>query len=207
MGPDTTATVFIVDDNEDIQEAILLLVRSVGLVGECYATAQEFLDRFDPERPGCLVLDLCMPGMSGLELQKILRQGSIAPPIIFLTAHGEIPLASDAIRAGAVDFIQKPFRSEALLDRIRQALRLDDDHRRQRALCAEVEDRAKLLTNRERQIMELVVRGDTTKQIASQLLLSPKTVDNHRLKILEKMRVENATQLARLVANASTSSR
>jgi two-component system response regulator FixJ len=194
------ATVFIVDDDEDIRRTISLLVRSVGLADECYATAQEFLEHFDPRKAGCLVLDLRMPGMSGLELQRTLRSCLAAPPVIFLSGHGEIPVAIQALQAGAVDFIEKPFRTEALLDRIREAIRIDERNRRQFALHGEVQQRLAVLSQRERQVMDLLVRGDSSKEIAKHLSISPKTVDNHRANVLQKMQVENTVQLACLVA-------
>jgi two-component system, LuxR family, response regulator FixJ len=193
-------TVFIVDDDPDVRRAVSLLISSAGLAEASYPSAQEFLDHYDPQQPGCLVLDIRMPGMSGLELQKGLNSTAALPPIIFITAHGEIPLATQAIRAGAVDFLQKPFSPQALLERIREALELDREHRCKRAVAGEVQDRITHLTDREREIMGFLARGESTKKIAQQLSISPKTVDNHRAKILEKMNVDNPTQLARLVA-------
>jgi RNA polymerase sigma factor (sigma-70 family) len=193
-------TVFIVDDDDDVRRSISLLVRSIGLADESYPSAQNFLEHFDPEKAGCLVLDVRMPGMSGLELQKASHSGLALPPIIFVSAHGDIPLAIQALRAGAVDFIQKPFSPQALLERIREAIQRDHNSRRKRAQVEEVQERVDHLTERERQIMGHLVCGDSTKQIAQRLSISPKTVDNHRARILEKMKVDNTTQLARLVA-------
>jgi two-component system response regulator FixJ len=193
-------TVFIVDDDDDVRRSVSLLVRSIGLADESYASARDFLEHFDPQKAGCLVLDVRMPGMSGLELQRVSQSGLALPPIIFVSAHGDIPLAIQALRAGAVDFIQKPFSPQALLERIREAIQLDLDGRRKRELIGGVEERIDQLTERERQIMGYLVQGDSTKQIAQRLSISPKTVDNHRARILEKMKVDNTTQLARLVA-------
>jgi two-component system response regulator FixJ len=200
MPSSTLATVFIVDDDEDVRRSISLLVRSVGLADEPYASAQDFLDGFDSQKAGCLVLDIRMPGMSGLELQRLSNSERVLPPIIFVSAHGDIPLAIQALRAGAVDFLQKPFSPQTLLERIREAIEIDQGNRRQRALEEEVQQRTARLTDREREIMGFLVRGDSTKQIAQRLSISPKTVDNHRARILEKMKVDNTTQLARLVA-------
>ena len=194
------ATVFVVDDDADVRRSVSLLVRSVGLVEDSYASAQDFLDHYDPQRPGCLVLDIRMPGMSGLEMQKGLNSTTLLPPIIFITAHGEIPLATQAIRAGAVDFLQKPFSPQALLERIREAIELDRENRRKRALADGIQERMTLLTEREREIMRFLALGQSTKKIAQHLAISPKTVDNHRAKILEKMNVDNPTQLAHLAA-------
>ena len=144
-----TTTVYVVDDDEDVRRAVSLLIQSIGLTATCYASAQDFLDQYDPQTPGCLVLDVRMPGMSGLELQKRFSSVVDLPPIIFITAHGEIPLATQALRAGAVDFIQKPFSPQALLDRVSEAIELDRDNRCRecRAECysgaADASDRAR----------------------------------------------------------------
>jgi FixJ family two-component response regulator len=191
------ATVFIVDDDADVRRSLSLLVRSVGFADDAYACPKEFLERFDPQKPGCLVLDLRMPGMSGLDLQQALAPSR--PPIIFITAHGEIPLAIQAIRAGAVDFIQKPFSPHLFLDRVCQAIELDRENRQKNAAVQEIQHRMAELTDRQLEVMRLLARGDSTKQIAHGLSISPKTVDNHRAKILETMRVDNPTQLAHLV--------
>ena len=194
------ATVFIVDDDADVRRLLSLLVRSVGLLEDCYASAQDFLNRFDPQKPGCLLLDIRMPGMSGMELQRELSSAAPLPPIIFITAHGEIPLATQAIRAGAFDFIQKPFSPHALLERIREAIELDRERRCKHAVSVEVQERVRHLTDREREIMHFLALGESTKQIAQRLSISSKTVDNHRASILEKMHVDNPTQLAHLVS-------
>src|ERR1700736_2061287 len=169
------ATVFVVDDDEDVRRAVSLLIGSIGLAVDPYACAQDFLDHYDPQKPGCLVLDIRMPGMSGLELQKRLNAGVELPPIIFITAHGEIPLATQALRAGAVDFIQKPFSPQALLERIREAIDLDRKNRSKGARAGEIEEQLTHLTDREREITDFLVRGESTKQIALQLSISSKT--------------------------------
>jgi two-component system response regulator FixJ len=193
-------TVIVVDDDEDVRRAVSLLIRSVGLAEDSYASAQDFLDHFDPQKPGCLVLDIRMPGMSGLELQKGLNSTVVFPPIIFITAHGEIPSAIQAIQAGAVDFLEKPFSPQALLKRIREAIDLDRENRCLRILVAEIQDHVTQLTDRQREIMDFLAHGESTKQIAHRLSISPKTVDSHRVKILEKMSVDNPTQLSLLIA-------
>lgn len=194
------ATVFIVDDDADVRQAVSLLIRSVGLADDSYASAQDFLSHYDPQKPGCLVLDIRMPGISGLELQKALNSKCLLPPIIFITAHGEIPLATQAIRAGAIDFIQKPFSPQTLLERIHEAIKLDRENRRKYSRASEIQERITHLTDREREIMRLLADGESTKLIAQQLSIRPKTVENHRARILEKMNVENPTQLAHLVS-------
>ncbi len=197
---DPTTTVYVVDDDEDVRRAVSLLIQSIGLTATCFASAQEFLDHYDPQAPGCLVLDIRMPGMSGLELQKRFSSAVDLPPIIFITAHGEIPLATQALRAGAVDFIQKPFSPQALLDRVSEAIELDRANRYKGVRAGDIQELLTHLTEREREIADLLARGESTKQIALRLSISPKTVDNHRTKIFEKMNVENSTQLANLVA-------
>jgi two-component system response regulator FixJ len=196
----TEPTVFIVDDDPDIRCAVSLLVRSVGLAAETFPSAPAFLEYFDSSRFGCLVLDIRMPGMSGLELQKELRVRGVGLPVIFLTAHGEITLAIQAIRAGAIDFIQKPYSPQYLLERIHEAIAIE---RAQHCKCAQadqVQQRVNRLTGREREVMHLLAEGISTKLVASRLTISPKTVENHRAKVLEKMNVDNPTQLAHVLA-------
>jgi FixJ family two-component response regulator len=200
VSTDALSTLFVVDDDRDIRRAICRLAQADGLAVEDYATAPIFLEQYDPQRFGCIVLDIRMPGMSGLELQKALSVLGSGPPIIFVSAHGEIPLAMQAMRDGAVDFIPKPFCPSTLLKRIHEAMALDRDNRRKRALSAEIQQCWKKLTNREREISRLLATGKTTKHIALNLSISPKTVDNHQTRILAKMNVENSTQLAHLLA-------
>ena len=200
VSTDALSTLFVVDDDRDIRRAICRLAQAEGLTVEDYATAPTFLEQYDPQRPGCLVLDIRMPGMSGLELQKALSVLGSGPPIIFVSAHGEIPLAIQAIRDGAVDFIPKPFNATALLQRIRDAMALDQDNRRKQVLAAEVQLRWNTLTDREREISLLLASGETTKHIALNLSICHKTVDNHQTRIFIKMDVENSTQLANLLA-------
>lgn len=197
-------TIFIVDDDPDVRRSISLLVQSVDLVPEVYASAQDFLDHYQPQSPGCVVLDMRMPGMTGLQLQQHLTERGIPLPIIFISAYGEIPTASAAMRAGAVDFIPKPFSPQILLERIHEALAIDERQRkaseRQRAL----RERIATLTNREQEVMQLLATGCSTKVIAQRLSISQKTVDNHRAKVLEKVGVDNVAQLARLIAEQAT---
>jgi len=193
-------TLFVIDDDEHIRRAICRLAQAEGLAVEDFASARDFLEHYDPQKPGCIVLDIRMPGMSGLELQKALSIQGSCPPIIFVSAHGEIPLAIQAMRDGAVDFIPKPYSPAALLQRICEALSLDRDNRRKRALAADVQLRWSKLTHREQEISRLLATGETTKHIALQLSICPKTVDNHQTRILAKMSVDNSTQLAQLLA-------
>jgi two-component system response regulator FixJ len=200
VSAEAASTLFVIDDDQDIRRAICRLAKVEGLAVEDYASAPNFLAHYDPQRPGCIVLDIQMPGMSGLELQKELSVLGSCTPIIFVSAHGEIPSAMKAMRDGAVDFIPKPYSPSALLERIREAMALDRDNRRKRAHASEVQSRWNRLTDREREIALLLATGETPKHIALHLLIRPKTVDNHQTRILAKMNVENSTQLAHLLA-------
>lgn len=194
--PSTDPTVFIVDDDDGVRRALRLLMKSVGLPAETYDSATAFLEAFDPRRPGCLVLDVRMPGMSGLDLQKELAARDAAIPILFITAHGDVPMAVETMKSGAVDFIQKPFRDQDLLDRIQKALELDARNRSQESGKAEIEARIESLTTRERQVLDMVVAGMPNKAIAIDLGLSERTVEIHRSRVMTKM---EATSLPHLV--------
>jgi two-component system response regulator FixJ len=193
-------TVYIVDDDPDIRCAVSLLARSVGLAVEVFPSALAFLEKLDSSRFGCLVLDIRMPGMSGLELQRELGVKGVRLPIIFLTAHGEITLAIQAIRAGAIDFIQKPYRSEFLLERIHEAIAVQRTIHCKCAKADQVQGRVNRLTRRELEIMHLLAEGMSSKMVARLLSISLKTVENHRTKVLAKMNVDNPTQLAHVLA-------
>ncbi len=198
---DVKPTVFVVDDDHAVRQSLELLIRSVGLRAETYASAQEFLDALDPARPGCLVLDIRMPGMSGLELQRYLRERNIGLPIIMVTGHGDVPVAVRALKNGAVDFIEKPFSKQLLLERIRDSLDQDGRLRQEQARQAGIQNRLKSLTPRERSVMELVVSGKSNKEVAAELGVSKKTVEVHRAHIMQKMEAES---LAELVEQAVT---
>lgn len=195
----TDPTVFIVDDDEAVRRSLRRLIASAGMAVEDYATAEEYADRCDPSRPGCLVLDVRMPGMSGLELQKMLQQKGIRIPVIIISGHGDVPKAVQAMKGGAVDFIEKPFKGDVLLDRIHQAIELDGQLRRRQARRAEVQSRLTLLTPREREIMELLATGTPVKQVAYQLGLSRKTVDVHRSHIMMKLQIDSLIDLVRML--------
>jgi len=198
MPPD--ATVFVVDDDEAVRRFLCGLIGSVGLRAEAYASAQDFLDAYQSGRPGCLLLDIRMPGMSGLELQRELAERAFGLPVIILTGHGNVQVAVHAMKAGAVDFIEKPFNNELLLDRIQKAvaksLRADSNRVRQ----DEISDRIRRLTARERQVLDLVVAGQTNKGIARDLDISERTVEIHRAKVMEKMRAKSLANLVKMVA-------
>ena len=195
----TEPTVFIVDDDTNVRAAIELLMQSVGLPAESFASATEYLDQFDPQRPGCLVLDIRMPRMSGLELQERLSAGRLHPPIIIITGHGDIPMAVAAVQAGAVDFIEKPFRDQLLLDAIHRAITRDAGQRGQASQRAEIEQRLQRLTPREREVLEQVMQGARNKVIAFELGISQSTVEAHRAKVMEKMQARTLSSLMRMV--------
>ncbi len=189
-------TVYVVDDDEGMRRALGTLLSTVGFQTALYSRASEFLADYDPLRPGCLVLDIRMPEMSGLELQHQLNLKGCLTPVIFITGHGDVPMAVQAMKEGAFEFIQKPFREQELLDRINHALQHDSQVRAGLARRTEVLRRLESLTPRERQVMDLVVRGDANKVIAIDLGLSERTVEIHRAKVMDKM---DARSLAHLV--------
>ncbi len=197
--PAKPSTVFIVDDDAEVRKSLRLLMESVQLDVLSFASAEAFLAAYSPARPGCLVTDVRMPGMSGLDLQRHLAEQKISIPVIIITAHGEIPMAVDAVKAGALDFIPKPFSPHKLLERVREAIALDAEMRKELAEQAGTDVRLKSLSPREREVMNLLLAGQSAKKIASLLGLSVKTVDFHRRNLLSKMAVENILELARLM--------
>lgn len=192
----TDATVFLVDDDPAVRDALALLLGTAGLAVETYASAEEFLHAYRPEQAGCLVLDVTMPGMSGLDLQAELAARGVRLPIIFLTAHGSIPMSVRALKSGAVDFLEKPADGAALVDRVRAALDRDAASRVQDASAAEITARFARLTAREREIMARVAAGRSNKEIARELDISHRTVEVHRARVLEKMNARSAVELA-----------
>jgi FixJ family two-component response regulator len=195
-------TVFVVDDDEAVRTSLRLLLKSVGLQVETYGSAQEFLDQFDPDRAGCLVLDIRMPGMSGLELQQQLNERHSIMPIVFITGHGDVPMAVEAMQAGAVDFIQKPFRDQDLIDRINRALEKDKAMRGELRERDEIRRRMGQLTPREREVLQLVTQGKANKVIAGDLNVSQRTVEIHRARVMEKMGAASFAHLVRMVIEA-----
>jgi FixJ family two-component response regulator len=200
MNPEPT--VFVVDDDPGILRSLQWLLESVKLPVETYDAAQSFLEACSPDRPGCMLLDLRMPGLGGLELQALLRERGYRLPVIFVTGHGDVPAAVRALKAGAFDFFEKPFNDHELLERIRHALVHDRDARAGLELRSSVEERVRALTARQREILDLVVAGATSKDIARELGLSLSTIEGHRIKILKRM---NATGLADLVRMITSS--
>ncbi len=191
-------TVFVVDDDEAMRNSLRWLIESVGLAVECHDSAESFLDSYYPGRSGCLLLDVRMPGMSGLELQEYLRRKEIDIPVIIITGHGDVPMSVRAMKEGAVDFIEKPFNDELLLDAIRNALAINEEQREKRARRAEVAARMATLTPREHEVMEMVTAGRSNKEIASALGVSSKTVEAHRAKVMDKMQAGSLAELVRM---------
>jgi FixJ family two-component response regulator len=188
--------VFVVDDDASMRDALASLLVSIGLRVECFASPADFLDARPGESPSCLILDVRMPGVSGLELQRLLAHAERQIPIIFISAHGDIPMAVRAMKAGALEFLPKPFRDEDLLDAIRQALDRDAAARADRVEIGRIRGRHTRLTARQRQVLNLVMEGRLNKQIAAELGLSENTVKIHRRRIMETM---SATSVAKLV--------
>jgi FixJ family two-component response regulator len=190
--------VFVVDDDSSVREALTDLITSVGLLVEAFKSAREFLEHRRGDAPACLVLDVRLPGLSGLDLQRELVRTEAPIPIIFITGHGDIPMSVRAIKEGAVEFLAKPFRDQDLLDAIQHALEIDRAARQERSLVAEVRRRYESLTKREREVMRLVVSGLLNKQIAGELGSSEVTVKMHRGQVMRKMKAESLVQLVRM---------
>jgi RNA polymerase sigma factor (sigma-70 family) len=195
MGNMQAQTVFVVDDDEAVRDSIQELVESVGLQAEGYDSALAFLDAFESQRPGCLVLDVRMAEMSGLVLQERLNELKASIPVILLTGHGDVPMAVQAMRSGAVDFIQKPYREQALLDSINAALATDVAARLSSVATDDVEQRLSSLTGREREVLDQILSGLTSKEIARELGVSPRTVEAHRKNLLQKMGIATVKAL------------
>jgi FixJ family two-component response regulator len=190
--------VFVVDDDAPLRESLADLLRSIGLSVETFASAQEFLRSKRPDVPSCLVLDVRLKGLSGLDLQKRLVQGDVNIPIIFITGHGDVPMAVQAMKAGAVEFLRKPFREQDLLDAVQQALDRDRKSREQRAEIAELRSRFDSLTPREREVMALVAAGLLNKQVAGELGTSEASVKVHRQHVMEKIGADSLAELVRI---------
>ena len=192
------STVYIVDDDPSMCEALTRLLGTVGLRAQAFRTPQEFLRTKRPNTPSCLVLDVRLPGLSGLDLQRELASADPPIQIVFITAHGDIPMTVQALKAGAVDFLTKPFRDQQLLDAVQQAIDRDRAAQRQWADLAELRRRYESLTQREREVMTLVVRGLLNKQSAAELGTSEATVKAHRAQLMHKMRAESVAELVRI---------
>jgi two-component system response regulator FixJ len=198
VGKPVETTVYIVDDDDGMRRALHTLLSTVGFKTEVFSKPSEFLTKFHPDDPGCLVLDIRMPEMSGLEVQRHLNTIGSMLPVIFITGHGDVPMAVRAMKEGAFEFIQKPFRDQDLLDGINHALQKDAENRSTLAVRADVQRRLESLTPRERQVMDLVVDGAANKVIAIDLALSERTVEIHRAKVMDKMSARSVAHLVKL---------
>jgi FixJ family two-component response regulator len=194
------STVFIVDDDQAVRDSLCWVIEAAGFKVKAYPSAESFLQEIDPDQPGCLVLDVRMPEMDGLQLQKSLSAGNHLLPIIFVSAHGSVPDAVGALREGAVDFLTKPFDNEVLLERIQSSIELDRKRREARQQQESISARMAKLTLRERQVLELIVMGKPNKIAAAELGISTKTVEIHRSRVMEKLAVRNLAELIHLTS-------
>jgi two-component system, LuxR family, response regulator FixJ len=191
--------VMVVDDDTGVRNAMRALLKSVGIQSTLYGSAQEFLEAYRPEQPGCLVLDIRMPGMSGLELQQELNLRGAVIPVIFMSGHGDIPMAVEAMQHGAFDFLQKPFRDQDLLDRIQRAIVRDGELRKSLGEHARIRTHLESLTPREREVLDHMTQGKQNKAIAQVLDVSPRTVEIHRARVMEKMGAQSVAELVRMM--------
>jgi len=203
---DATAVVFVVDDDAGVRDATRSLFASIGLKVQTFESASEFLGSKRPDIPACLVLDVRLPGLSGLDLQRKLAQSGASIPIVFITGHGDIPMSVQAMKGGAVEFLTKPFRDQQLLDAVQQAIARDREERERRAAMADIRQRYESLTPREREVMARVVAGRLNKQIAFELNMAEITVKVHRAQVMQKMQVDSLAALIHLAERLQLSS-
>jgi len=192
-------TIFFVDDDDGVRASLRVLLKSVGIAATPLASAKEFLASYHPSQPGCLLLDIRMPGMSGLELQTELNVRGVIIPVIFISGHGDVPMAVEAMQHGAFDFLQKPFRDQDVIDRVQKALARDRENRDALKSHERIRELLKSLTTREREVLDLMARGKPNKVMATELGLSPRTVEIHRAHVMEKMAANSLAQLVRMV--------
>lgn len=197
MTADTTGTVHIVDDDQAVSQSMKFLVESIGLQAVCYISASAFFDTYRDLGPGCLILDLRMPGISGLEALELILEKSINEPVIVVTGHGDVPAAVRALKLGAIDFIEKPCNDNLLIRKINHAIDLDQRNRSKSARSESINQAYHSLTNREREVLQLLVSGNSNKAVARDLSLSPKTVERHRANIMRKLDVGSFAELVR----------
>jgi len=198
-------TIYVVDDDEGVRNSLRFLLKSVGLTARTLSSAREFLETYRPRQPGCVVLDVRMPGMSGLELQQQLNLRGAIIPVIFITGHGDIPMAVEAMQHGAFDFLQKPFRDQDLIDRIQRALERDARNRAALAQHDRIRERFATLTPREREVLALMTRGKPNKVMAAELGVSQRTVEIHRARVMEKTGAASLAQLVRMAMDLESS--
>ena len=196
---EATPTVVVIDDDDAVRGSLKLLLKSINLPVTVYASAQEFLPSYVLDQPGCLIVDVRMPGMNGLELQQKLNLRGAMIPVIFISGHGDISMAVEAMQHGAFDFLPKPFSDQDLLDRVQRALQRDADNRRQVAQSDRICECLELLTLREREVLALIVIGKANKVIASDLGVSQRTIEIHRARVMEKMQAGSVAQLVRML--------
>lgn len=196
---DSPQTVIVVDDDDAVRNSLRLLLKSAGIHAEVAESAQEYLGRFDANQGGCLLLDVRMPGMSGLELQQELNMRGATIPVIFITGNGDIPMAVEAMQHGAFDFLQKPFRDQDLLDRVQRALARDTENRTRLRHTDRIRERLASLSPREREVLELVTQGKANKMVASDLGVSQRTVEIHRAHVMQKMEASSLAELVRMM--------
>lgn len=195
----TKATVFVVDDDQAMRNSLKWLIESVGVQVESFSSADEFLAQYQVGRAGCLVLDVRMPGMSGLDLQEYLVANNIHIPVVIITGHGDVPMAVRAMKGGVIDFIEKPFNDEVLLDAIRRAMVYEEQQRSHHSEHLQIQERLAHLTPREHEVMEMVTEGKSNKEIANSLGVSAKTIEAHRARVMEKMQAGSLAELVRMV--------
>lgn len=193
------STVFVVDDDQAMRNSLKWLIESVGVQVESFSSADDFLAQYQPGRNGCLVLDVRMPGMSGLDLQEQLTQRNFQIPVVIITGHGDVPMAVRAMKSGAIDFIEKPFNDEVLLDAIRRAIAFGEQQRSHEIEHRQIQERLQHLTPREHEVMQMVTEGRSNKEIANSLGVSAKTIEAHRARVMEKMQAGSLAELVRMV--------
>jgi len=196
---DLPQTVFVVDDDDAVRDSLRMLLKSAGVHAEACASAQDFLSSYDSSQPGCLVLDVRMPGMSGLEMQHELNLRGLTMPVIFITGHDDIPMAVEAMQHGAFDFLQKPFRDQELLDRVQRALVRDTENRARLRHTDRIRERLASLSPREREVLDLVTQGKANKMVAGDLGVSQRTVEIHRAHVMQKMEAGSLAELVRMM--------
>ncbi|VAW60101.1 hypothetical protein MNBD_GAMMA08-1911 [hydrothermal vent metagenome] len=201
----TQPTIFIVDDDPAMRDSLSWLIETIGYPVKVFASAQEFLDGYQHHEPGCLILDVRLPGMSGIQLQQRMKIENITLPVIIISGHGDVPMAVKAMQQGAIVFLEKPFRDQELLDNIQEALEIDATNRKKEEASKEVLSCVESLTQREKEVMELMVKGNPSKEIAKQCGISVKTIEIHRARVMDKMQANSLPELVHMVLSLRVS--